>query len=191
MNGIDCIIGTSVPRKDGPGKVAGAAIYTDDLHFPEFLHGVTVRSPVPRGRLVAIHYGSGIPWEELTIVRAADIPGKNCIALITDDQPCLVQAHINHPEEPILLLGHHDRYLLEEARRAIQVEVESLPAIFDIEESLAGKEVIWGEDNIFEQFVIDKGNVDLVWNQADLSLLANIQRNRGTTLYRTEWRCGE
>lgn len=180
---IDCIIGTSVPRKDGPGKVAGAAIYTDDLHFPELLYGVTVRSPVPRGRLVAIHYGSGIPWEELTIVQAADIPGKNCIALITEDQPCLVQAHINHPEEPILLLGHHDRCLLEEARRAIQVEVEPLPAVFNIEESLAGKEVIWGENNIFKQFVIDKGNVDLVWNQADFVIAGEYSAGSQEQLY--------
>lgn len=180
---IDCIIGTSVPRKDGPGKVVGAAIYTDDLHFPELLHGVTVRSPVPRGRLVAIRYGSGIPWEELTIVRAADIPGKNCIALITEDQPCLVQAHINHPEEPILLLAHHDRCLLEEARRAIQVEVESLPAVFNIEESLAGKEVIWGENNIFKQFVIDKGNVDLVWNQADFVIAGEYSTGSQEQLY--------
>jgi CO/xanthine dehydrogenase Mo-binding subunit len=181
--GIDCIIGTSVPRKDGPGKVVGAAIYTDDLHFPELLHGVTVRSPVPRGRLVAIHYGSGIPWEELTIVRAADIPGKNCIALITEDQPCLVQAHINHSEEPILLLGHHDPCLLEEARRAIQVEVEPLPAVFNIEDSLAGKEVIWGENNIFKQFVIDKGNVDLVWNQADYIIAGEYSTGSQEQLY--------
>lgn len=180
---IDSVIGTSVPRKDGFCKVAGTARYANDLQFPEFLHGVTVRSPLPRGRLVAIHYGSGIPWKELTIVRAADIPGKNCIALITEDQPCLVQTYINHPEEPILLLGHHDRCLLEEARRAIQVEVEPLPAVFNMEESLAGKEVIWGENNVFKQFVIDKGDVDLVWSQADFVIAGEYSAGAQEQLY--------
>ena len=180
---IDSVIGTSVPRKDGFCKVAGTAMYADDLQFPEFLHGVTVRSPLPRGRLGAIHYGSGIPWEELTIVRAADIPGKNCIALIMGDQPCLVETYINHPEEPILLLGHHDRCLLEEARSAIQVEVEPLPAVFNMEESLAGKEVIWGENNVFKQFVIDKGDVDLVWGQADFVIAGEYSTGSQEQLY--------
>ena len=39
-------IGKSVPRKEGRKKVTGAALYVDDLTFPEMLHGVTVRSPV-------------------------------------------------------------------------------------------------------------------------------------------------
>src|SRR5579863_2057238 len=161
------IVGTSVPRKEGRGKVCGAATYVDDLQFPDMLYGATVRSSVARGRLVAIHFGNGIPWNEFTIVRAEDIPGKNCIALITDDQPCLAHTHINHPEEPVLLLAHPDKYLLEEARRAVQVEVEPWPAVFTMEESLAKKEVIWGQDNIFKQFVIEKGNVDACWDQAD------------------------
>lgn len=132
------------------------------------LYGATVRSPIARGRLVAVRFGSGIPWNEFTIVRAPDIPGKNCISLITDDQPCLVDAFINHPEEPILLLGHHDKHLLEEARRAVQVEVEPWPAVLSLEESIEGKEVIWGNDNVFKQFVIKKGNVESVWGEADL-----------------------
>ena len=46
------------------------------------------------------------------IVSAKDIPGKNCISLIGDDQPCLADEFVNHPEEPILLLAHPDRHLL-------------------------------------------------------------------------------
>lgn len=165
---MNSIVGTSVPRKDGRDKVSGRATYVDDMQFPEVLYGATVRSPIARGRLIAVHFDSGIPWDEFTIVRAADIPGRNCIASLTDDQPCLAETFVNHPEEPVLLLGHADKYLLEEARRAVQVEVEPLPAVFDMEESLAAKEVIWGKDNIFKQFVIEKNNVAAVWDQAHL-----------------------
>src|SRR5579864_5914905 len=118
---MNSIVGSSVARKDGRDKVSGRAMYVDDLQFSDVVYGATVRNPVARGRLVAVHFGSGIPWHEFTIVRAADIPGKNCIALITDDQPCLVDTVVNHPEEPVLLLGHADRYLLEKARLAVQV----------------------------------------------------------------------
>ena len=98
------------------------------------------------GRIRAIHFAEGdIPWHEFTVVTAKDIPGKNCIALLIEDQPCLAAEFVNHPEEPVVLLAHHDKYLLEEARRAVRIEIEPLPAIFSIEDSLERKEVIWGQ----------------------------------------------
>src|SRR6266571_3995249 len=99
------IIGFPVPRRDGTAKVSGHAQYVDDLRLPSMLHGATVRSPVPRGRITAIHLEKGIPWDEFTVVRAGDIPGRNCIPLILDDQPCLADQCVNHPEEPVLLLA--------------------------------------------------------------------------------------
>ena len=72
--------GHSVLRKEGREKVTGRARYVDDLAFPDMLHGVTVRSSVARGRILGIRFGEGIPWNEFTIVTAADIPGKNEIA---------------------------------------------------------------------------------------------------------------
>jgi len=160
-------IGKSVQRKEGREKVTGRAQYVDDLKFPDLLHGVTVRSPIARGRIRAIHFEDGIPWGEFTIVQAKDIPGKNCVALIIEDQPCLADGVVNHAEEPILLLAHPDKYLLEEARRAVQIEIEPLHGIFTIEESLARKEIVWGSDNIFKSLLIEKGNVDEVWSSAD------------------------
>jgi CO/xanthine dehydrogenase Mo-binding subunit len=161
------LIGKSVPRKEGRKKVTGQALYVDDLSFPEMLHGVTVRSAVPRGRIKSISFEGRIPWNEFTIVTAKDIPGENCVALILDDQPYLADQVVNHPEEPIVLLAHQDKYLLEEARRHVRVEYEELPAIFSLQESLDKKEIIWGEDNVFKKFLVDKGNVDEVWAKAD------------------------
>jgi CO/xanthine dehydrogenase Mo-binding subunit len=160
------VIGTSVPRKEGRDKVMGRAKYVDDLSFPGMIYGVTVRSSIPRGRILGIHFGDGIPWNEFTIVTAKDIPGKNCIALLTEDQPCLADQMINHPEEAVVLLAHPDKYLLEEARRAVRIDTASLPAVFTIAESLAGKKIIWGEDNVFKSYRVEKGDVDAVWSTA-------------------------
>ena len=161
-------IGRPVPRKEGRAKVTGAARYVDDLAVPGMLHGVTVRSHVPRGRVREIVFGEGVPWDEFTVVTARDIPGANYVALILNDQPYLADGAVNHPEEPILLLAHEDKYLLEEARRAVRVDIEPLPAIFTIEESLARNEVVWGEDNVFKSFLVEKGNVDEVWDSPDV-----------------------
>ena len=43
----------------------------------------------PAARIKKITFGPDIAWNEFVIVSAKDIPGKNCIALIGDDQPCL------------------------------------------------------------------------------------------------------
>jgi CO/xanthine dehydrogenase Mo-binding subunit len=161
--------GRPVPRrKEGRSKVTGAARYVDDLRMPGMLYGATVRSHAPRGRIRSITFDAGIPWDEFVVVTAKDIPGENAVALILLDQPYLAAEFVNHAEEPIVLLAHKDKHLLERARRAIRVEIEELPPVFTLEESLAKKEIIWGEDNVFKSYLVDKGNVDEVWETADL-----------------------
>src|SRR6266446_4925879 len=174
------LVGKPIPRKEGRKKVTGQALYVDDLIFHDMLHGVTVRSSVPRGRIKSISFdqppatagGSdlNIPWDEFTIVTAKDIRdlklGENYVALILNDQPYLADEVVNHPEEPIVLLAHHDKYLLEEARRHVSIDYEEQPAIFSLEDSLDQKEIIWGADNVFKKFLVNKGNVDEVWENA-------------------------
>ncbi len=160
-------IGRPVPRKEGREKVTGSARYVDDFTFPGMIHGVTVRSPMPRGRIREIRFAKNIPWHEFTIVSAKDIPGKNCVALLIEDQPCLADKFVNHREEPVILLAHPDKYLLEEARRAVQIDVEPSPAVFSIEDSLSKKQIIWGVDNIFKSDEVEMGEVDRAWAAAD------------------------
>jgi CO/xanthine dehydrogenase Mo-binding subunit len=161
------IVGRSVPRLEGREKVTGQARYVDDMVLPGMLHGATVRSRIPRGRIRKITFGPEIDWSEFVIVTAKDIPGKNCIALLEDDQPCLADETINHHEEPILLLAHPDRHLLPKAVAAVSVDCDLLPAVFTIDESEKRSEIIWGADNTFKTILIEKGNFGTVWEQAD------------------------
>jgi CO/xanthine dehydrogenase Mo-binding subunit len=177
------VIGKSVPRKEGREKVTGRARYVDDLSFPRMLHGVTVRSPAARGRIRAIHFEGEIPWHEFTVVTAKDIPGKNCIALLIEDQPCLAAEFVNHPEEAVVLLAHHDKYLLEEARRAVRIEIEPLRGVFSIEDSLERKEIIWGQDNIFKSFRVEKGDVDSAWAGAGFVVEGTYETGAQEQLY--------
>src|SRR3984893_18363788 len=128
-------VGTPVPRKEGRNKVTGKAIYVDDHALPGMLHGATVRTPCARGRISNISFAPEIPWNEFTIVTAKDIPGQNVVALIVDDQPYLVEQFFQHAEEPVLLLAHPDRYLLEEARRAVTIDSEPPPTLLTTDES--------------------------------------------------------
>ena len=179
----DRFIGKSIPRKEGREKVTGRATYVDDMVMPDMLHGVTVRSPVARGRLRGMRFAKGIPWDEFTIVSAKDIPGKNCVALILDDQPCLADQAVNHAEEPVVLLAHADQYLLEEARRAVEFDIEPLPPVFTIDDSLVKKQVIWGEDNIFKSFLVESGDVESAWGRAHLIVEGEYETGAQEQLY--------
>ena len=200
------LVGKSIPRKEGRRKVTGQALYVDDLKFDRMLHGVTVRSSVPRGRIKSISFNqppasttpSGlpargprsaggsdrtIPWDEFTIVTAKDIPGENYVALILNDQPYLADKVVNHSEEPVVLLAHSDKYLLEEARRHVRIEYEEMAAVLSLTDSLAQKEIIWGEDNVFKKFLVDKGNVDEAWPMADFIVEGEYETGAQEQLY--------
>src|SRR5208282_4884053 len=69
--------------------------------------------------------------------------------------------------EALLLLAHADRHLLPGAVEAVSVEYDPLPPIFAIEESESSTQVIWGADNTFKSYLIEKGDVDGVWQHAD------------------------
>ena len=153
-------IGTNLPRREGRAKVTGQARYVDDLVMPGMLHGVTVRSPSPRGYIRNIDYGPEVAWQDVTIVTAADIPGSNRIALIVDDQPCLAADRVNHPEEPVLLLAHPDRQVLEHARRHVRIDIVPEPPVFSIDDAIAQREVVWGADNIFKSYALERGDVE-------------------------------
>ncbi|MGH9812770.1 MAG: xanthine dehydrogenase family protein molybdopterin-binding subunit [Candidatus Acidiferrales bacterium] len=179
----DRIVGQPVARKEARDKVTGRSRYVDDLEFPELLHGATVRSPCARGRIRGIHFEGSLPWGEFTVVTAKDIPGKNCITLILDDQPALADSMINHPEEAVVLLAHPDKYLLEEARRSVRLDIEPLPAVLTLEESLARKEIVWGRDNVLKSISVEKGNVDDAWAKADFIVEGEYRTGAQEQLY--------
>ena len=160
------IVGSASPRKEGRDKLTGHARYIDDITLPNMLHGATVRSKIPRGKIRKITFGAGIRWGEFVVVSAKDIPGENYIALIENDQPCLADGAVNHPEEPILLLAHPDKHALPKAVEAVSIEYDPLPSVLSVEESERKSEIIWGADNIFKAYKIDKGDVDSVWAKA-------------------------
>ena len=167
------IVGSSPIRKEGRDKVLGRSQYVDDISLPGMWFGATVRSTIPRGRITSIAFDPAIPWNEYTIVSAADIPGENCIVHLTKDHPCLAVSHINHCEEPILLLAHPNRSALPAAVAAVHITYEELPAIYSIEESENKEQIIWGEGdhaNTFKTYLMQKDQKPIpeeIWQTAD------------------------
>ncbi len=165
-NATTRIVGASAPRKEGVDKLLGRARYVDDIVREGMWYGSTVRSTIPRGLIRSIGFDRRINWSEFTVVTAADIPGENHIQLIVADQPCLADGQVNHCDEAILLIAHPDKHKLRDAIGAVHIEYETLPPVFTIEESERQDQIVWGKDNLFKSFLLEKGNVDSVWATA-------------------------
>jgi CO/xanthine dehydrogenase Mo-binding subunit len=189
MAGTPPIVGQSLPRKEGKAKVLGQAQYIDDITLPGMWFGATVRSTIPRGRITSINFDPSIPWAEFTIVSAADIPGENTIVHLTKDHPCLAVTHVNHAEEPILLLAHPNRSLLPAAVAAVHITYEELPAIYTIEESEKKEQIIWGEGehaNTFKTYLMQKNQTPIpeeVWETADFIVEGEYRTGAQEQLY--------
>jgi CO/xanthine dehydrogenase Mo-binding subunit len=146
-------VGRSVPRKDGIGKATGASRYADDLSFPGMLHGRTIRTTIPCGTLRGVR--RDFDPAGFTVVDWHDIPGRNTIALLTEDQPCLVEREVRHAAEPVLLLAHADREKLLGAQ--VHLEYEPGVPVFDPEQSTTS----------CKDILIEKGDLDAGFAAAD------------------------
>lgn len=143
-------VGKNEPRRDGPAKLTGRALYLDDVNIPGCWHGVTVRSTVPHGRIKSIAYDPAFPWDECVVVTAKDIPGKNLVTLIEADQPLLADGVVRHREEAIVLIAHADRATAYEAAKRVKIEYEPLPPVFDMERP----------DKVFKSYLIERGDLE-------------------------------
>ncbi len=139
-------VGRNVLRKEGPDKVDGSARYLDDLRFPGLLYARTIRSTIPAGEILGIRLNFN--QRGFTIVNHRDIPGKNIVALIDDDQPCLAARRVRHAAEPILLLAHENRESLLAAD--VQITYRETTPIYDPEASA----------HTFKRIAIEKGDLD-------------------------------
>ena len=184
-------VGRNVLRKEGVDKVTGAAHYIDDITFPNLLYGLTVRSTIPAGDIldVRLNFHAG----GFTVVDYKDVPGRNIVALIDDDQPCLAERAVRHVAEPIVLLAHEDR----EALLAADVQISYRPAlpVYDpaaspitfktitiekgrLDEGFAAADtIVEGEYRAGhqEQLYIEPNGVIAVWERGGITVYGSLQ----------------
>src|SRR3989441_1763389 len=149
-----------VQRREGLAKLTGRERYVDDLPLENFLWGMTVRSPAPRGRITAVRFGKDIDWSEFVIVDHRDIPGPNEILLIERDQPVLAASHVRHVHEAVLLVAHTSREMARRAAQAVEIVVVPEPAALDFRVAPRPEQIQYGADNVLKRLKIEKGDVE-------------------------------
>lgn len=127
-------ISESVKRKDHDEKVAGRIEYVGDIQPENVLVGKLLRSTLAHGRIKAIHLPP-IP-EECRIIQASDIPGKNVVTILADDQPIFADQEVQYIGEPILMVVGPTEEQLMQILSQIKVDYEPLPSVLSLEAAI-------------------------------------------------------
>ena len=171
------LIGAGVPRPDAVGKVLGTTRYVDDLAFPGMLHGWVVRSPHPHARVLSVDARAALVRDDVRcVVTHEDVPGRNVVHVVYDDQPALARDVVRYIGEPVALVAAESRRAAKEAAALVEVAYAELPAVTDTAAALqpdapvivADPAAAEGGGNLFNEMVLHKGDADAGFAAADV-----------------------
>jgi len=148
-------VGRSVERYDGVGFVTGRTQYAADLTFPRMLHLKVVRSPSHHARIRGVDLSEA--QEVPGFVRAlthADVPHNvytilGLIGVEPEEEFVLPVDRVRYKGEPIVAILAETEAAAYEAVAKVRLDLEELPAVFDMDEALApGAPVVthWGNN---------------------------------------------
>ncbi|HET9863090.1 MAG TPA: xanthine dehydrogenase family protein molybdopterin-binding subunit, partial [Steroidobacteraceae bacterium] len=173
-------IGQSVPRPNAQRLLQGRGAFTDDLRFPRLAHVAFFRSPYAHARIKKLDFSKALKQPGVIGIFDGRAVADYCTPWVA------VLAHlkgIKSPEQYAIAIERacwqgeacaavvaESRTQAEDAVQLIEAEWEELPVVVDMEESLAGKQVIHPDfgDNICFKRELDTGGVDEVFAKADL-----------------------
>ena len=173
-------IGQSVPRPNAQRLLQGRGAFTDDLRFPRLAHVAFFRSPHAHARIRKLDFSKAVkapgvigvfdgravaeyytPWVAvLAHLKGIKSPPQHAIAI---ERACW-------QGEACAAVVAESRSQAEDAVALVEADWEELPAVIDMDESLAGRTVIHPElgDNICFKRELDTGGVDETFAKADL-----------------------
>ncbi|OEH85320.1 aldehyde oxidase [Desulfuribacillus stibiiarsenatis] len=141
-------ISKPIPKLDNHSKLSGSANYVADLCFEGMLFAKTIRSTKAKARIMHVEIPP-LP-EGYYVIDRHDIPGKNIVKMIYEDQPFLANEIVNYVGEPILLVVGPDKEKILSITQAITIIYEELPM----------------EQAPFVEYTYKKGNVDTIFGDA-------------------------
>ena len=125
-------VGKPIPRIDNASKLAGQAIFAEDLQpAGKMLHGLVLRSPHPHARIRAIDTAraEALPGVR-AIVTAQDLPDR-LVGRYLADERALATDTVRFVGDRVAAVAADTREVAQEALGLIDVDYEQLPAVMD------------------------------------------------------------
>jgi len=173
------LIGNSINRIDGYGKVTGKSLYPGDYNFPNQLFMKVLFSSRPHAIIKKVdtstaEKNNGV----IAIYTAKDVP-VNEYGLIMNDQPVLCGPGSSKPfadrvrfiGDQIALIIAETEDIAESARNQIRVEYEDLPIITDPHAAMMANAFQLHPDresNVFCNYKIRKGDIEKGFTNSDV-----------------------
>src|SRR6058998_2107448 len=131
------VVGKSLPRMDGAGKVTGTAVYAADFALPGMLVGKVFRSTEPHARIVRVDTARAraLPGVR-AVMTAADVPDVRYGGALKDET-VFARSKVRYVGQPVAAVAATTPEAADTALAAIEVVYESLPAVLDLDAALA------------------------------------------------------
>lgn len=160
------LLGESMHRVDAESKTLGTAIYADDIYFDNMIHGSALRSKYPRAKVLSIDTSKAKEIDGVVAVLTADdLSGQQKIGHLKQDWDVLIPVGgiTHYLGDAIALVAGKTRKVVEEAKKAIVVEYEELPAVFSPQNALkADAPLVHKDGNVLSTEHLVRGNADEV-----------------------------
>jgi len=173
------LIGQPIERAEDRRFLTGTGKFVDDLARPGMLHAVVLRSSVAHGRIrkidasaararpgvhaviTATEIGADIPMIPL---RLANLPEFKPYL-----QPVIAREKVRYVGEPIAVVVAETQALAEDALEAIEVDIESLPALPDRHAAASGASLLFeaSGSNRALRYEVAFGNADAAFAKAE------------------------
>ena len=174
------VVGHSVARSDGIGHVTGRTQFFGDRTFPGMLHLKMVRSPLHHARIrgVDLSEAERVPG----FVRALtwkDVPHNlytilGLIGVEPEEEYVLAEDRVRFRGEAIVAIVAETEAAALESVSKVRLDLDELPAIFDVEEALLpGAPIVtsWGNNTFMYEGHpcrrVRLGDVEAAFERAD------------------------
>lgn len=167
------VVGQLVARPEAIAKVTGAAVYTDDLHFPGQLVGRTLRAAYPHAHILSIDTAAAeaVPGVK-AVLTAKDVPGRLNHGIVHLDWPALAAEKVRYVGDPVAIVAAETAESAAAALELIAVTYEPLPVVDTPEYALDPAAPLvhedWPTGNLLKHIKVRHGDLGEGFAQADV-----------------------
>ena len=131
------LVGTSLPRLDGPDKVTGRARYAGDQVLPGMLSARLVLSPYAHARIVNIDTSTALSLPGVVAVFTAETLGMAQAGdPLSRSQSPLAQQEVLWCGHPVAVVVGETEAIAEDGAAAVEVGYDLLPVVIDPEAAI-------------------------------------------------------